>query len=273
MAIYVYQIYYDEITRKIIDPAFLPLDNSKSERPDWYEYWPVRSVLLNNSFADSDYLGFVSPRFREKTGYTGDAVKVLVERSSAEVVAFSPEFVLIAMHQNSFRQGEIHQPGLLSASEEVFEVIGLGLDLKNLWQDQTRTIYSNYFVARYSFWKKWLGFSEKIFEICEADETPLSAKLTSFTRHRGKVDQYQMKVFIMERLVNALLEKLNINAASKFNFAHQRKEYDDERKRLGRTPVDFGRFLLLDALKGQYIKTGQVPYLNLFRHYLSNEVK
>ncbi len=82
-----------------------------------------------------------------------------------------------------------------------------------------------------------------------------------------------MKVFIMERLVSALLEKLNVNAASKFNFPHQRKEYDDERKRLGRKPVDFGRFLLLDALKGQYIKTGQVPYLNQFRHYLANEVK
>jgi hypothetical protein len=82
-----------------------------------------------------------------------------------------------------------------------------------------------------------------------------------------------MKVFIMERLVSALLEKLNINAASKFNFPHQRKEYNDKRKRLGRTPVDFGRFLLLDSLKEQYIKTGQLPYLNLFRHYLSNEVK
>jgi hypothetical protein len=273
MAIYVYQIYYDENTRKIIDPSFLPLDNSKSERPDWYEYWPVRSVLLNNSFADSDYLGFFSPRFLEKTGYTGDAVKVLVERSSAEVVAFSPQFVQIALHQNSFLQGEIFQPGLLGVSEEVLEVIGLGLDLKNLWQDQARTVYANYFLARYSFWKKWLGFSEKIFEICEGDETPLSAKLTSFTRHRGKVDHYQMKVFIMERLVSALLEKLNINAASKFNFSHQRKDYVDEMKRLGRAPVDFGRFLLLDALKGQYIRTGQVPYLNLFRHYLSNEVK
>ena len=268
MAINVFQIFYDEDTRKILDPAFLPLDNSNAARPDWLEYWPIRTVLLNNNFADTDYVGFLSPRFFEKTGFLGAQVKALVERSGAEVVAFSPIFFDIARRQNIFLQGELFKPGLLSVSEEVLEAIGLGLDLKNLWQDQTRTIYSNYFVARYRFWKRWFGYCEQIFAMCERNDTPLAGRLNAFVRHRRVLDRYQMKIFIIERVVSALLEKLNMNAASKFNFVHQREDYVNAMKSLGKEPLDYSRFLLLDALKGQYLKTRQAPYLNLYRHHL-----
>jgi hypothetical protein len=62
MAINVFQIFYDANTRKKLDPAFLPLDNSLAARPDWLEYWPIRTVLLNRSFADTDYVGFLRSR-------------------------------------------------------------------------------------------------------------------------------------------------------------------------------------------------------------------
>lgn len=267
MAINVFQIFHDANTRKKLDPAFLPLDNSTAARPDWLEYWPIRTVLLNRSFADTDYVGFLSPRFFEKTGFRGAQVTALVERSGAEVVGFSPIFFSIARRQNIFLQGERYQPGLLSISEEVLEGIGLGLDLKNLWQDQTRTIYSNFFVARYRFWKRWFGYCEQIFAMCERNDTPLAGRLNAFVPHRRETGRYQMKVFIIERIVSALLEKLNINADSKFNFPHQRDEYVQGMTRLGREPQDYGRLLLLDALKGQYLKTRQPAYLNLYRHY------
>ena len=90
MAINVFQIFHDDNTRKKLDPAFLPLDNSTAARPDWLEYWPISTVLLNRSFADTDYVGFLSPRFFEKTGFRGVQVTALVERSGAEVVGFSP---------------------------------------------------------------------------------------------------------------------------------------------------------------------------------------
>jgi len=38
----VFQIHYDAASRAALDPDFEPLDNSRSERPDWYEYWPIR---------------------------------------------------------------------------------------------------------------------------------------------------------------------------------------------------------------------------------------
>jgi hypothetical protein len=71
--------------------------------------------------------------------------------------------------------------------------------------------------------------------------------------------------------VSALLEKLNMNAASKFNFVHQREEYIQGIRSVGREPQDYARFLLLDALKGQYLKTRQAPYLSLYRYHLAGK--
>jgi hypothetical protein len=266
--IHLYQVYYDEVSKGLLDPALTALDNSTSSRPDWFEYWPMRLILMANSFADEDYLGIFSPRFVEKTGLTGAMVRELVAKSDAEVIAFSPSFTQIALYQNSFFQGEPYQPGLLDVSQQLFEAIDLPINLKNLWADQTRSIFSNYFVAKGRFWKTWFSYAERIFDICEKGNTPLAARLTAPTRHRGTQDKYQMKVFIVERLVNALLETLNIDASSNFNFPYQRDLYNAEMKRLGHNPLDFGGFLLLDALKGAFIKTKQPQYLTLFRHHL-----
>ena len=262
--IHLYQIYYDKVSKGQLDPAFTPLDNSASYRPDWFEYWPIRRILAANTFADEDYLGIFSPRFSDKTGFTGAMVRDVVAKSGAEVIAFSSNFVEMALHQSTFSHGERSHPGLLDVSQELFAAIDLPIDVRNLWADQTRSIFANYFVAKHRFWKIWFSYAEKIFDICEKQNTPLAARLTELTPHRGVRDQYQMKVFIMERLVNALLESLNINAASNFNFPYQRDLYTAEWKSIGQSSVDFDTFLLFDALKGAFIKTRQPQYLNVF---------
>jgi hypothetical protein len=262
--IHLYQIYYDEVSKGQLDPAFTPLDNSASYRPDWFEYWAIRRILAANSFADEDYLGIFSPRFSDKTGFTGAVVRDVVAKSGAEVIAFSSNFIEISINRSTFFQGEREHPGLLDVSQELFAAIHLPVDVKNLWADQTRSIFANYFVAKYRFWKIWFSYAEKIFDICERGNTPLASQLTSSTHHRGTQGKYQMKVFIMERLVNALLETLNINAATNFNFLYLRDLYNADMKRHGQNPVDFDTFLLADAMKCAFIKTRQPQYLNLF---------
>jgi hypothetical protein len=260
----------------------------------------MRTILQNKSFADSDFLGIFSPGFRAKTGFSGAKAHDLVAQSGSEVVGFPPLFPEIARHQNIFLQGEFRQPGMLGACQDAFETIGLGPDLKNLWADQTRSIFSNYFVARYGFWREWFELSEQIFAICERGDTPLAARLTAFVQHRDVKDRYQMKIFVVERLVNAMLEARNINADARFNFPFQRDLYNESGARRGKTPVDYGVFLLLDALradhvqmelservkmlekqrcragcvnptrsKRQYVKTRQHGFLNLYRHHHS----
>jgi hypothetical protein len=191
-------------------------------------------------------------------------VRDVVAKSGAEVIAFSPNFVEIAINRNTFIQGERDHPGLLDVSQELFAAIDFPIDIKNIWADQTRSIFANYFVAKYRFWKIWFSYTEKIFDICEKGNTPLAARLTGSTHHRGTQRTYQMKIFIMERLVNALLESLNINAASNFNFPYLRDFYNASIKHNGKNPADFDTFLLMDAMKGAFIKTRQPQYLNLF---------
>ena len=262
--IHLYQIYYDEVSKGQLDPAFTPLDNSASYRPDWFEYWAIRRILAANTFADEDYLGIFSPRFSDKTGFTGAVVRDVVAKSGAEVIAFSSSFDEIAIHQSTFSHGEREHPGLLDVSQELFAAIDLPIDIKSIWADQTRSIFANYFVAKHRFWKIWFSYAEKIFDICEKGNTPLAARLTGSTLHRGTQGKYQMKVFIMERLVNAVLETLNINASSNFNFTYQRDLYNAIMKSVGQTPTDFDTFLVFDALKGAFIKTRQPQHLNLF---------
>ena len=46
--VHAFQIFYNDATRAAVDPAFQPLDNSANERPDWYEYWPIRRFFHDN---------------------------------------------------------------------------------------------------------------------------------------------------------------------------------------------------------------------------------
>jgi hypothetical protein len=41
-AINVFQIFYDDRSRRSLDGGFIPLDNTRNERPDWFEFWVIR---------------------------------------------------------------------------------------------------------------------------------------------------------------------------------------------------------------------------------------
>ena len=43
--IFIYQIYYSKETRSKLDPGFIPLDNTENQRPDWREFWCIKSFF------------------------------------------------------------------------------------------------------------------------------------------------------------------------------------------------------------------------------------
>ena len=77
-----------------LDPGFGVLDNSANERPDWYEYWPMRKFLLNEKLDEDAFYGFLSPRFKHKTNLNAGAVRdfILAAEPNTDVVLFSPAF-------------------------------------------------------------------------------------------------------------------------------------------------------------------------------------
>jgi hypothetical protein len=110
--IFIYQIYYAR--REDLDPGFRVLDNSSNERPDWFEYWPIRKFLLNESLDEESHCGFLSPKFKPKTNLSAAAVHEFVSRESntADVVLLSPSIHLTAYHLNVFEYGDSVHPGL-----------------------------------------------------------------------------------------------------------------------------------------------------------------
>lgn len=254
----IFQIFYDEATKLKVDPNFIPLDNSENLRADWFEYWPIRHVLLNHSFNEDAYLGFFSPKFFEKTGMDGKAVLEKVRYSNAEIISFSPYFDIGVMNANPFIQAEKSHPGIIETTQSLLPLLGMDLTLNTLICDQTTTIFSNFFVARYSFWKKWFAYAEKIFAVCEGEDSELKAKLVQATSYR-KGGEYAMKVFVLERLVTLVMESLGIGCTVGVDLSKDKAPlyWPDSRENLA-------GLIMADALKGQYRKTGLSVYKDEF---------
>ncbi|MBL8287802.1 MAG: hypothetical protein JNL85_07450 [Rubrivivax sp.] len=208
-AIHLHLIAYNEATRASIGPGWLVLDNRANERPDWYEYWPIRRHLLaaerEGSLDYSAFYGFFSPKFTAKTGLEHAAVLRFVAEhaASADVLLFSPQPDMGAFFLNVFEQGETFDAGLIEAYEAFLAQAGRPAPLRQLVMDARQVVFSNYFVARPAFWREWLGLNEALFAACESPEPgALKRALTVPTSYAGGA---QRKVFLMERAASLLL--------------------------------------------------------------------
>jgi hypothetical protein len=207
-AIFIYQILNHYTTPDALDPGFLVLDNSANERPDWYEYWPIRNYLLNQSLDEDAFYGFLSPKFRLKTNLRAAAVLEFVSRDSraTDVVLLSPSVHLTAYYLNVFEYGDEMHPGLLQVASQFFERIGQPCDLRRLVTDSRNEIHSNYMIAKPRFWRAWLAITEQLYALAEAPDDPLGALLRKPTTYRGE-KSVPMKIFIMERIATWILAR------------------------------------------------------------------
>jgi hypothetical protein len=205
-AIFIYQILNHYTKPDALDPGFLVLDNSANERPDWYEYWPIRNYLLNQPLDEGAFYGFLSPKFRDKTNLNAAAVHEFVARETAttDVVLLSPSIHLTAYHLNVFAYGNEVHPGLLQVAAQFFARIGQPADLHDLVTDSRNEVHSNYMIAKPRFWRAWLNVTEQLFALAESPTDPLGAELRKPTTYRGE-QSVPMKIFIMERIATWIL--------------------------------------------------------------------
>lgn len=204
-----FQIYYDEATRSAVDPDFEPLDNVSSERPDWYEYWPIRRYLRAHALDAASRAGFFSPLFFEKTHLRGHQVKEFVAKAgNADVITFSPMPCHGAMFYNVFEQGNACHPGFIDVATRFAAVALPGVRLEELVNDSRNTVYSNFFVAKASFWAAWTALCDQVFEHSENPSSPLYEPLNrtlSYAKTDGTRKPAQMKIFVVERMASLLL--------------------------------------------------------------------
>ena len=197
-------IAYNEATLHAMPAGYELLDNVNSPRNDWYEYWPIRRFLLNETLDEEAFYGFLSPRFAEKTGLSAQQVREFIAADNASHTAytFSPQPDMGAFFLNVFEQEDLFQPGFIDASEAFLHAAGHHVPLRTMLMDSRQVVYSNYIVARPAFWRRWLEINEQLFAVCEGPDGPLKASMTEATNYPGSA---QRKIFLMERIASLVL--------------------------------------------------------------------
>jgi hypothetical protein len=251
---HIFQILNHYTSQRELDPGFGVIDNSANERPDWFEYWPIRKFLLNQVLDENAFYGFLSPKFQSKTNLTAAQVLEFIRRcdSATEVILFSPSIHTGAQFLNVFEHGDAEHPGLLATSRKLLKRLNRPIDLDELITDSRNTVHSNYFVARPRFWREWLAINEQLFAIAEAAQDALGEALTSYTSYRGRAE-VQMKIFVMERVATLIL-------ASDASFVTRVRNPFVARKRIYKLPLA----IVGDALKIAYRTQGFSQYKDVF---------
>jgi hypothetical protein len=253
-AMHIYQILNHYTARQELDPGFEVLDNSANERPDWFEYWPIRRFLLHEALEEDAFYGFLSPKFKLKTSLNFDAVRefILGADPGTEVILLSPSIHNSAYYLNVFEHGDAEHPGLKDVAARLFERLGLPGNLDSLVSDSRNTVHSNYFIAKPRFWRAWLTINEKLFAIAETPSDMLGEALRSPTPYRGGLN-VQMKIFVMERMATWLL-------TCDRSFAARVRDPFVARSRLYKLPLA----IVCDALKIAYATQGRAQYKDVF---------
>lgn len=208
MRLELYQIAYSAQTLAMIEPGYRVLDNLRNERPDWYEYDPIRRFLLEQPLEDDVHYGFFSPKFASKTGLVHASVVEHVLRAGpgVDVVLFSPQPDMGAFFLNVFEQAETFDAGFIDAASDWLETAGLvdtrKVPLRSVVMDARHIVFSNFFVAKPAFWREWMRFNESLYQLCEEGPEPLRARLVMPTSYKGGAHR---KVFLQERTASLLL--------------------------------------------------------------------
>jgi hypothetical protein len=250
-----YMTAYSQETLAQVRGGFLVLDNLQNPRPDWMEYWPIRNYLLSNKLDSECRYGFFSPKFTSKTGltYAGAIDFIAGCDENVDVVTFSPQPDMGALFLNVFEQGETFDPGFKTIAQELFDNIGLEVDLNAIIMDSRHIVFSNFFVADRKFWLEWLGICEKIFDICETAGTKLAKDLCTETSYGSGV---QRKVFVIERVASLML------VSSKWKV----RPYDTFKCAWSGTPLNTlkNEATICDALKIAYNELKHDEYKSAF---------
>jgi hypothetical protein len=256
---FVYQIFYDEKSRASLDPGFIPLDNTANERPDWYELWVIRNFLKSNELKEDVFYGFLSPRFREKSGFHSATVHQLLAscHTQCDVALLSTDWDQLAYFLNPFEQGDLWHPGLMKVSQDFCDALGLNIRLDTLVTYSKTSAFCNYVIGKRSFWHRWLSIADALFNFAEQNPADGLGRMTAYG---SSLNLAPMKTFVQERLATLVLTQGTFRAMS-FGFGHNAPIFERVFRNNART-----RLLLetCNLMKEKFCVTRDEAYLKTF---------
>lgn len=203
IAIKVYQIYYEPNQLKILEPAFIPYNNQASQFPDHREYRVFHENYHSGKTNTADYVGFMSWKFKAKTGLTGEKFIDFVRSNPGFDVYFVNPFWGEFAYDNVWLQGERRHPGLIQFTRKILNKAGYKLDFTSIKNNWRSMVFCNYWVGNQKFWDSYIKFCEPLYLYLSQK---LSAEEKSFLAQRAdSASDANYLPYIMERMFTTLL--------------------------------------------------------------------
>lgn len=207
MTINIYHNYYANEQRKYLDPAFIPYDNTINENPRYAEYWLfLTQIYAKNIHKNATYTGLLSWKFNEKTKIAGRKfIQLIKDNPGFDVYFINPLPFVINSYafKNVWLQGDFYHPSLLKLTQGILDKLNYKIDLKNTINDESTTLFCNYWVGNEKFWDKYIEFTKPIYEYLSQSITPEEKLLVSKTA--DKIINMDYTPFIFERLFSTIL--------------------------------------------------------------------
>lgn len=168
----IFQIYYEPWQRELLDPNFIPLDNSK-DRSELLEFGVFERLARSDYVKGATLWGALSWRFSEKTGMSGDDwVKNITSHPGYDIYYCDPNPQNEALFHNLWMQGETSHPQFLAICKAVFQVVGLPAEELTSVLPSERYSTTNCFVATPKFWAAYLTWVKKVLTLADKKLPP-----------------------------------------------------------------------------------------------------
>ncbi|QCB48680.1 hypothetical protein E5678_10610 [Hydrogenophaga sp. PAMC20947] len=173
---------------------------------DWREFRIFVDFFRKGGHQGADLTGIFSPKFRLKSGLTGQDFLQFSSRQLDADVCFINVFPrLLYTSYNVWMQGESVHPGLTERAQGLLNAAGIDWDLSTVPRHDKRTLcYGNFWVATPAFWEAFVG---KVLDpiarfLEETPEAPIGVSVFDPAKYIVKAPYLP---FIVERLFSTFL--------------------------------------------------------------------
>jgi hypothetical protein len=167
--IQIFQIFYHPSQVDYLDNSFTPYDNTDNTQPDWCEYAIFRNEYFKGT-CNTGLTGFLSWKFKEKTGVSGSQVFEWIRANPGYDVYFINPFMKRLRRtrsKNIWEHGEKCHPGLISLAQNLFCEAGFEIDIETLSMNPNKTLFCNFWIGTPDFWTRYMDFCEPLYQLIE----------------------------------------------------------------------------------------------------------
>ena len=206
----IFQIYFEAWQRDLLDPAFVPFDNS-GVRSELLEFDVFERLAQDQRTRGVELWGALSWRYAEKTGISGEELLEKINKNPGHDVYYCNSHAMDeALYHNMWLQGETAHPRFLELCSAIFKAAEISND--ELISLQPSSVYStaNYLIGTPKFWTLYIGFVRGILVDVDKKLSPEMKSLLHSTAadDRGLHGGATYVPFIIERLFTIFIRSV-----------------------------------------------------------------